>query len=44
MGSIKELGCWKEFVCPMKWTEDHIWVTDELLVESPIFQYKYVLK
>lgn len=27
----------------MTWTEGHIWVTDELTINEPIFQYKYVL-
>lgn len=45
MGSIKELGEWNEFVCPLTWTEGHIWVTNDLIVKSsPIFQYKYVIK
>lgn len=45
MGSIPELGNWTEFVCPMTWTEGHIWVTKDLVVHSqPIFQYKYVIK
>jgi len=44
MGSIKELGNWEEFVCPMTWTEGHIWVTDDLVTQTSIFQYKYVVK
>lgn len=44
MGSIKELGEWKEFVCPLSWTEGHVWVTEEMVLDQAIFKYKYVLK
>jgi hypothetical protein len=44
MGSIPELGEWKEYLCQMTWTDDHIWVTTDLVVKSPHFMYKYVLK
>lgn len=44
MGNIKELGAWNEFVCPMQWTEGHIWITDNLTLTQPIFYYKYVVK
>ena len=44
MGSIEQLGNWSDFVCPMHWTEGHIWVTDPILLTQHTFQYKYVLK
>jgi len=44
MGSVPELGEWKEYKCAMTWTDDHVWVTQDLIVTSPIFMYKYVLK
>ena len=34
VGSIPELGNWKEFKCHMKWTEGHIWVTERPLVTN----------
>ena len=45
MGSIPELGGWKEFKCCMKWTEDHYWISDNLSIKSAsYFQYKYAVK
>ena len=44
MGSIQQLGNWNDFVCPMQWTDGHIWVTDQLVIDQPVFRYKYVLK
>ena len=44
MGNISELGNWNDFVCKMTWTEGHIWVTNGLVIKSPFFQYKYVVK
>lgn len=44
MGNIEELGGWEEFVCPMTWTEGHIWVTNDLVTPHSTFQYKYVVK
>jgi len=42
-GSIPELGNWKEFKCHMKWTEGHIWVTEEPIVtDKYFFTYKYL--
>lgn len=28
-GSIPQLGSWKDFLCILKWTEGHIWVTEK---------------
>ena len=44
MGSLPELGEWKKYLCAMTWTDDHVWVTTDLVVRSPMFTYKYVLK
>lgn len=44
MGSIPELGNWKQFSCPMEWTEDHVWMTTNLNVKCHHFMYKYVVK
>ena len=44
VGSIPELGQWKEFRCHMKWTDGHVWVTETPLITNHYyFQYKYVL-
>lgn len=44
VGSIPELGTWKELKCHMTWTEGHIWVIDKPIVTNqPFFSYKYVL-
>lgn len=44
LGSIPELGMWKERKCHMKWTDGHIWVLEEpLIVSVPHFTYKYML-
>ena len=46
MGGIEQLGFWKEFKCHMKWTANHIWVSDTPVLignTQSIFQYKYVL-
>lgn len=44
MGSIEELGNWKEFKCPMVWNEGHIWEAQDIEIKSArIFQYKYVI-
>jgi hypothetical protein len=43
LGSIQELGAWKEIVCHLKWTEGHIWVTEKPIITSqPYFTYKYM--
>jgi len=44
MGSIPELGSWKEFVCPLTWSEGHFWQTEDFVVSSPCFSYKYVVR
>ena len=45
MGSIPELGEWKNFMCQMKWTEGHVWVAQNIGIRSEgKFQYKYVVK
>jgi hypothetical protein len=44
LGSIQELGNWKQFKAPMIWTEGHIWKTVNPIVTSePMFSYKYAL-
>ena len=44
LGSIPELGSWKEFKAHMVWTEGHIWKTTEPIITSePMFSYKYAL-
>jgi hypothetical protein len=34
MGSIEELGNWKEFKCPMVWNEGHIWEAQDIEIKS----------
>jgi len=44
VGDIEELGSWKNFVGKMRWTSGHMWVLEDLAVNSkPFFSYKYVL-
>lgn len=45
VGSIQELGRWKEFKCHMKWNEGHVWSISGVKVPSSeeVFQYKYVV-
>ena len=44
VGSNEELGSWKQYKCPMKWTEGHLWVAENLEVTScSYFNYKYVV-
>ena len=44
VGSIPELGSWKELKAHMTWTEGHVWVIDKPIVTNqPFFCYKYVL-
>lgn len=44
VGSIEELGSWKNYKCPMKWTEGHYWTTENLIITSAtFFTYKYVI-
>ena len=44
LGSIEELGTWKEYKCHLTWTEGHIWVSKEpILTKHKRFFYKYVL-
>ena len=46
VGSIEQLGYWKEFKCRLAWSGDHNWVSSQpLLIGSnqEIFQYRYVL-
>jgi len=28
VGNIKELGSWKAYNCPLKWSEGHVWVSE----------------
>lgn len=44
IGSIEELGSWKQFKCPLKWTQGHYWITENLQISSKsYFTYKYVI-
>lgn len=44
LGSIPELGSWKELKCHLKWTEGHIWqMTQPFVTAHANFTYKYVL-
>lgn len=44
VGSAEELGSWKTYKCPMKWTEGHIWVAENIEITScSFFTYKYVI-
>lgn len=44
LGSIPELGMWKEFKCKMVWTEGHVWKTiNPIITNEPAFRYKYAL-
>jgi hypothetical protein len=44
VGEIDELGNWQDFEkCTMKWTEGHVWETENLIVKKPFFLYKYVV-
>ena len=44
MGSIEELGTWKDLKCRFTWTEGHIRTVKLNIVSAKYFQYKYVLK
>lgn len=42
LGSIQELGKWKEYKHAMKWTAGDVWVSKEpLITNSFFFSYKY---
>lgn len=44
LGSIPELGMWKEFKCKMVWTAGHVWKTVKpIITNEPAFRYKYAL-
>lgn len=44
LGSVEELGKWKEYKHHLKWTEGHNWVsTVPLVTKSQSFFYKYIL-
>ena len=30
VGNIKELGSWKAYNCPLKWSEGHVWVSEQI--------------
>ena len=34
IGSIEELGKWKEYKCQLQWTDGHIWINKEPLMVS----------
>jgi hypothetical protein len=45
VGSIPELGNWKDIKCHLTWTSGHIWVLEKpLIVSEPYFVYKYIMK
>ena len=44
VGSNPELGEWKAYKCPLKWTEGHVWVSEPFHIRSgAYFMYKYVI-
>ena len=44
MGSIPELGEWKQAKCHLKWSEGHFWFTEiPIKTKNSFFMYKYVL-
>ena len=44
VGSIEELGCWNTLKCGLKWTENHLWVSEPIqILSSSFFKYKYVI-
>ena len=43
MGSIPELGGWKEPVHLLKWTEGHVWVSEKPIKVQNEFEYKYMV-
>lgn len=44
VGSINQLGMWKEYVYDLAWTPGHVWVSKQPIVtDDDMFQYKYVL-
>lgn len=43
VGSIMQLGQWKNFSAHMKWTEGHIWTLPDMRISDKYFQYKYVV-
>lgn len=44
IGDIEELGSWKQVKVVLKWTEGHIWATEEpLKLKHKFFRYKYVV-
>ena len=44
VGSAEELGSWKTYKCPMKWTEGHVWVAENIEITTcSFFTYKYVI-
>lgn len=44
IGSTKQLGNWQKYLCKLKWTEGHIWKSEEPLeMQESRFEYKYVL-
>lgn len=43
VGSLKELGSWKDYNCHLIWTEGHIWRSGRpIIVRESYFEYKYV--
>jgi|TARA_B110000285_G_scaffold103158_1_gene117378 hypothetical protein len=44
LGSIQELGAWKDYKHHLKWTEGHNWVSEKPIeTKNSCFFYKYVL-
>lgn len=44
VGSLKELGRWKDIKVNLTWTEGHVWkLLSPLEVSEQVFSYKYAL-
>lgn len=44
LGSVEELGKWKEYKINLSWTEGNVWVTKSpIILDKPYFSYKYIL-
>ena len=44
LGSIPELGSWKEHKHHLKWTDGHYWVSEKpIITRNSCFFYKYIV-
>jgi hypothetical protein len=44
VGSIDQLGNWKDVKSNMRWTEGHVWESDTPITSNQlVFSYKYVI-